>query len=309
MSTSAENGFKICVVMLTYNQKERTIEILSNLLSITDPSFEVLVWDNGSQDGTVAAVQDIFPGVIAHYHTENLGVAPGRNAAAELAIRTLNPTYLLFLDNDMIVEPNFVAALLKPFLEDENVGQTQAKLRFMDDRERLNDGGGCNINFMLGRTTPIGYGEIDRGQYDTVRECVACGGAMMVRAEIFQQLGGFDNSFGKLGPDDLDFSLRVAKAGYKVLFVPEAVAYHKVSHTYGGDFNEKYARLKANNWFIFMRRHATLPQRISFFLVGVPYIVTRVIIREGKKGNIKAIRGLFRGMVDYLRSFNPRRSM
>jgi GT2 family glycosyltransferase len=60
----------------------------------------------------------------------------------------------------------------------------------MHDRARLNDGGGARINYLLWRTTPVGYGELDRGQYDRVRECVSCGGAMMVRRDVFEELGG-----------------------------------------------------------------------------------------------------------------------
>lgn len=302
MSIHKPGTTNICVIMLAFNQRDRTLECLSNILSIDAPQFKVVVWDNGSQDNTVEAINDAFPQVVAHYHPENLGVAPGRNAAANFAIETLQPTHLLFLDNDMLVEPDFVSALFRPFTEDESVGQTQAKLRFMDDKQRLNDGGGCNINFILGRTTPVGFGEIDQGQYDTIKECVACGGAMMVRTDVFQELGGFDIDFGKLGPDDLDFSLRLSGAGYKALYIPQAVAYHKVSHTYGGDFNETYARLKARNWFIFLRRHASIPQMLGFFLIGVPYIAVHVVIREGKKGNFGAIRGLARGMFEYMRS-------
>jgi GT2 family glycosyltransferase len=296
-----DKNTKICVVMLTYNQMDRTLDVLSNLKTIQSPPFGILVWDNGSSDGTVDAVRLRFPDVFAHHHHENLGVAPGRNAAALLAIKTFSPTHLLFLDNDMFVEPEFVGALFQPFLEGEKVGQTQAKLRFMDDKQRLNDGGGCEITYWLGRTRPVGFGEIDEGQYDKQKECVACGGAMMVRSELFQELGGFDEAFGVLGPDDLDFSLRLNKAGYKALYIPEAVAYHKVSHTYGRDYHEKYARLKAYNWFIFMRRHASLPQRFAFYLVGAPYLLIRILIREAKKGNLTAMRGLVRGMFDFFR--------
>jgi GT2 family glycosyltransferase len=113
-------------------------------------------------------------------------------------------------------------------------------------------------------------------------------------------LGGFDEVFGVLGPDDLDFSLRLSKAGHKALYVPEAVAYHKVSHTYGKDYHEKYARLKAHNWFVFLRRHASLPQRLAFYFVGAPYLITRILIREGKKGNLAAMRGLVRGVFDFI---------
>ena len=304
-----EAEVRIAVIMLTFNQRKRTIECLSALLSSDELQFKVLVWDNGSQDGTVQAIEETFPEVVAQHHPENLGVAPGRNAAAAFAMNTLRPTHMLFLDNDMLVAPGFVSALFGPFAEGDGVGQTQAKLLFMDDRERLNDGGGCDINFVLGQTRPIGFGEIDQGQYDTVKECVACGGAMMVRTDLFRELGGFDSGFGKLGPDDLDFSLRLSKAGYKALYVPQAVAYHKVSHTYGGGFDENYARLKAQNWFIFLRRHATLPQIAGFFLIGMPFIALRAIIREGRRGNLGAVRGLARGMLDYVRSLPRRESI
>jgi GT2 family glycosyltransferase len=129
------NAIRIALVMLTFNQRDKTLECLANIMTIKEPPFAVVLWDNGSQDGTVEAVRRAFPQVVAHLHCENLGVAPGRNAAAEFAIERLNPTHLLFLDNDMLLEPNFVTALLQPFLEDPRVGQTQAKLRFMYDRE------------------------------------------------------------------------------------------------------------------------------------------------------------------------------
>jgi GT2 family glycosyltransferase len=229
-------------------------------------------------------------------------VASGRNAAAKLAVKRFKPSHLLFLDNDMLVEPGFVAALQRPFDADNRVGQTQAKLRLMDDRERLNDGGGARINFLLWQVTPVGYGEIDRGQYDTVQECISCGGAMMVRTDVFRQLGGFDNAFDPFGPEDLDFSLRLQKAGYSALYVPKAVAYHAVSHTFGKEYSETYARHKARHWFAFMRRHASPLQQLGFFLLGAPFLVVRTIIREGTRGNLQAFRGLARGMLDSLRS-------
>jgi len=208
----------------------------------------------------------------------------------------------LFLDNDMLVEPDFVGALLKPLTEDDRIGQTQAKLRFMHDREMLNDGGGAQINFLLWQIMPVGYGEIDRGQHDTVKKCIACGGAMMVRTDVFQQLGGFDTKFDPFGPEDLDFSLRLQKAGYSSLYVPQAIAYHAVSHTFGRGYSENYARHKSRHWFLFMRRHASLMQKLGFFFLGVPYLAVRMIIREGRKGNLGVFRGLVRGMLDFYKS-------
>jgi GT2 family glycosyltransferase len=294
----------IAVLILTLNQRDRTLQCLSSLLTLQELVFHVILWDNGSQDGTADAVREAFPNVLVHRSPSNLGVASGRNAAAELAIKTYNPTHLLFLDNDMLVEPGFVAQLFEPFAEDDRLGQTQAKLRFMNDRQRLNDGGGAKINFIFWRITPVGFGEIDRGQHDTRGPCVSCGGAMMVRADVFKQLNGFDPIFDPFGPEDLDFSLRLQKAGYRALYVPQAVAYHVVSHTFGQGYHEEYARHKVRRWFIFMHRHAALVERIGFFLVGAPYLLIQVIVREGRRGNLGALRGLFQGVLDLTRSFS-----
>jgi len=168
----------------------------------------------------------------------------------------------------------------------------------MNDKHRLNDGGGATIDFMLWRIKPVGFGELDRGQYDTPRQCICCGGAMMVRTDVFRELGGFDPVFDPFGPEDLDFSLRLRKAGYAALYIPKAVAYHAVSHTFGSGYTKDYAYHKVRHWHLFMRRHASLPQKIGFFLMGAPYLMFNVIVREGKRGNFNAMRGLANGILD-----------
>jgi len=303
MTSPQQTQARVVVIILSLNQREKTLQCLARLHEVADAQRQILVWDNGSNDGTVEAVRAAFPGVLLHYHPANLGVGSGRNAAARLAIETFRPTHLLFLDNDIMIDANFLEALLKPFQSDSRIGQTQAKLRFLDDRDRLNDAGGARIQFWLGRTRPVGYGEVDRGQYDTPRPCISCGGAMLVRTDVFQQLGGFDAAFDPFGPEDLDFSLRLQKAGYKALYVPQALGFHAVSHTFeGGSYSEKYARHKARHWFVFMRRHASPAQKLGFLLLGAPYLVVRMVIREGRKGNYGALRGVVRGMIDFLRS-------
>ena len=294
-----KNPIQVAVIILTHNQQDRTIKCLASLASANASDLHILLWDNGSSDGTTDAVKEAFPDVLVHANPSNLGVASGRNAAAELAIKTFNPIYLLFLDNDMLVEPGFVYALAAPFAESTKLGQTQAKLRFMHDRQRLNDGGGAQINFILWRITPVGFGEIDRGQYDTPKKCISCGGAMMVRTDVFQQLGGFDPVFDPFGPEDLDFSLRLQKAGYLALYVPGAVAYHRVSHTYGEGYTEDYVRHKSRHWLLFMHRHASFIQKAGFYLCGAPYLAARTFMREAARSNIKALRGIVRGMIDF----------
>jgi len=299
MTGRGRDDIRVAVIILTVNQKDKTLACLDSLMPTLPDCARVLVWDNGSKDGTAEAVHARFPDVAVEAHSRNLGVASGRNSGARLATSLFAPTHLLFLDNDMILTEGFVEGLLAPFLDNTRgrVGQTQAKLRFMNEPELLNDGGGCRIRFWLGTTSPVGYREIDHGQYDVIKPCISCGGAMMVRADIFEKLDGFDTLFDPFGPEDLDFSLRLQQAGYQALYAPQAVAYHEVSHTTGSDgYSEGYAEHRSRHWLTFLSRHASLWQKAAFYGVGVPYIAMRILVREGRKGNWGAFKGLLRGV-------------
>jgi GT2 family glycosyltransferase len=292
----------VAVIVLTVNQRENTLRLLQSFAEPDHLGIRILIWDNGSTDGTCSAVRAQFGEVDAHWHPTNLGVASGRNAAARMAIERYRPTFLLFLDNDMVLRPGFVHALAAPFAGTPVLGQTQAKLLFLREPHLINDGGGCRINFWLGRTMPAHFREPDRGQCDAPAPCVACGGAMMVRTGIFDQLGGFDTVFDPFGPEDLDFSLRLQKRGWQSLYVPSAVAYHEVSHTFeGGSYSTTYARSKARHWLRFMRRHASPMQKMGFALVGAPLIAARMALREGRRGNPGAIVGSIRGLFESLK--------
>ena len=120
---------------------------------------------------------------------------------------------------------------------------------------------------------------------------------MMVRTDVFEQLNGFDLRFGPFGPEDLDFSLRLQRSGYKAMYIPKAVGYHQVSHTFGKGYSEEYARHKLRHWLLFMRRHASIWQKIAFYLFGAPILAIQVFIREARRGNLSAIRGLIHGFL------------
>jgi len=154
---------------------------------------------------------------------------------------------------------------------------------------------------------PVGLGEVDRGQYDTVTPCVSCGGAMMVRAGLFQQLGGFDEIFSPFGPEDIDFSLRLQAAGHKAIYDPRAVALHKVSHTYEpGGYSAVYARSKARHWLRFLARHGSPVQKVGFFLIGAPRVAGKLVFSELLRGNPGAVIGSLRGMFEALRGSSDR---
>jgi GT2 family glycosyltransferase len=306
MNTELPRNSLIAVVMLTVNQQENTVRCLSSFAAVAAPEFDIVLWDNGSNDGTADYVREKFPTVLVHHSPKNLGAAGGRNAGAELAIETYQPEFLLFIDNDTVVTPGFLSALLEPFHDDDKLGQTSAKIKFLKDPERLNDAGGSNIQYWLGRTTPIGYNELDTGQYDKPTRCVAPTCCTLVRTSVFREISGFDTAFDPYGYEDLDLSLRIFEAEYYALYVPDAVIYHDPSQTFeSGQFTEKYAQHKARNWFLFMRRHAPAWKQLAFWIVGAPLILVRMLRSNDEIGFFRKLGGLLRGMFHVRR--NPQR--
>jgi GT2 family glycosyltransferase len=298
------SDYKVAVILLTMNQRDKTVRCLDSFRSVVDPPFKIVLWDNGSQDGTTDIVRMEYPDVLVHHHPQNAGCAMGRNEAVKIAISNFDPKYLLFLDNDMTVTPSFLEALLKPFGNHPRLAQTTAKIKDINNRDRLYGAGGNRIRFWLGDTAHVGYGEIDRGQYDKQKRCIPSTGCLLVKRHVFQQLGGFDCKFDPYGAEDLDFGFRVEKAGYYSLYVPSAVVFHESrrSRTFeGGQYTEKYAYVRARNWFLFMNRHASLMQKLGFYFVGGPYLLTILMIREAKNGNLNvALKGLVRGAWNFM---------
>jgi GT2 family glycosyltransferase len=294
----------LAVILLTMNQREKTLRCLDSIARVRRPTYPVLVWDNDSQDGTVEAVQAAYDWVFVHRHHENAGVASGRNMAANLAMQLCKPQFLFFMDNDMVVTAGCLEALVAPFEEQARLAQTTGKILDMDHPGRIYGAGGNRIRFWLGDTKHVGYGETDRGQYDKAQRCIPSGGCMLVRTDVFQQLAGFDPIFDPYGPEDLDFGLRVNNAGYHALYVPRAVVFHesKPGRTFeGGIYTERFATLRAQHWFIFMRRHATPWQRLGFLLIGVPCLLSTFLLRQARRGNLfPAVRGLMRGTLKYV---------
>jgi len=292
--TSRNPEPRVAVILLTVDQRDTTLRCLESLARVTTPSHRVWLWDNGSTDGTAEAVARAFPAVRVHRADRNLGVAAGRNAAAAWALgeEPLGEepaSHLLFLDNDMTVEPDFLRHLLAPFADDERLAQTTGKIRDLADPTRLYGAGGCRVRFWRGDTNHVGWGEVDRGQYDQPRECLPSGGCMLVPTGVFRELGGFDEIYSPYGPEDLDFGLRARARGWRARYVPGAVVYHasEPGRSFGGGAGAAaYTENRARQWLRFLHRHATPAQRAGFYLLGAPWLATRMLARAARRGRL-----------------------
>ena len=291
----------VAIIILSLNQREKTLRCLQSLVSIPNKDVKLILWDNGSADETIEVVRERYPDVYSHYCDQNLGVAGGRNKAAQLANDLYKPQFLLFIDNDMTVEPDFLTHLLAPFASESRLAQTTGKILDMANPKRIYGAGGCQIRFWLGDTNHKGYGEIDGGQYQNSHACICSGGCMLIRTDIFEAMDGFDKRFNPYGPEDLDMGLRIQKAGFYGLYIPEAVVYHE-SHpgrTFsGGSYSQQYAANRARQWLRFLKRHGKWWQKLAFYGAGGPYLLLKLIIREYRRDNLgPALKGISRGVL------------
>jgi GT2 family glycosyltransferase len=126
---------------------------------------------------------------------------------------------------------------------------------------------------------------------------------MMIRSEVFRDVGGFDLIFNPYGPEDLDFVFRVRKAGWRTRYVADSVIYHELlpSRTFEkGSYSEIYARNRVRHWLIFLGRHGSVLQKLVFWVFTAPLLLLRVVFRELLSGNSKGIAGLFKGGFSYI---------
>jgi len=231
---------KVSIIIINYNGKENTLACLKSLkkLQATSYKLQAIVVDNGSSDGSVAAVKEEFPQVEIVELKQNAGFTGGNNVGIKLAMNR-GADYILLLNNDTIASADFLSRLLAAAEKDSQVGITVPKIyfaagyEFHKDRYRKSErdkviwyaGGKIDWGNMYG--SHRGVDQVDTGQFNAPQETdFATGCCMVVKAEVFEKIGFLDDRLF-LYLEDLDFSLRAKQAGYKVVYVPQAHLWHK----------------------------------------------------------------------------------
>jgi GT2 family glycosyltransferase len=216
----------VSIVILNYNGKKFLSKCLDSVSKTNYPNFEVILVDNASTDGSAESeVKSLnLSNLKVIHNTRNLGFAEGNNIGA----RSANGDYVVFLNNDTVVDPEWLKELVSVMESDRNIGAAQSKL-IQFDRKTI-DSTGDFINF-YGRGWLRGYGEEDKGQYDQKTEIFSARGAgMIVRKQILNKIDYFDSTFFMVC-EDIDLCWRIRLNGYTVAFVPKSIIYHFGSGT------------------------------------------------------------------------------
>ena len=285
---------KVACIVLNYNGLDITVQAVRSLRSMDYPSFDILHVDNGSTDGSAAAVQAADPESILVRVEENQGPAGGLNLGMYAALEQ-DYDYLLFLNNDIEVEPNMLTEMVRVAESDPTIGCVGPKAYYYWERERIWSAGGI-VRFKQSVTRERGDGEIDRGQYDRDDEVdYATGCALMMKRSAVEAVGYWDPAY-RFAAEDADLCMRARRAGFRSFFAHKAVLYHMVAYT-GGAYVAKRTFHTGRGGAIFTRRYGTPWQKATF--LGISTVaLPAAFLRELPKRNHGAAVAKARGIVD-----------
>ncbi len=293
-STRQDGRPAVSVVVLSHNGREMLLQCLRSVEASDYRPLSIVVVDNGSTDGTAEAVSTLHPAVLLVSVGCNSGVSGGRNAGIRYVEERLKPEFVLFLDNDTQIEPDTIRELAEAAGDDPGIGIAAPKAFRRKGDLRLLSAGGMSFNPCTGMLRDVATGEVDGGRCEMARDVQAGPGfALFVRTSVYREIGLFDETFNPYGWEDVDFSLRAGKAGFRVVYAPKAVVYHAGGRAGRGTILH-YERHKARNMFYFVRRHTTMPQWICFLCI-FPVLAAARVFREFMNGNWRVVLEWMRG--------------
>jgi len=237
---------KVSVIILNWNGKKFLQECLDSLAVQTYRDFETILVDNGSTDGSPEHVRQSYPWVRLVTLQENTGFAGGNNRG----LAESGGEFIVTLNNDTRVVPEFLAELVEPALADPRIGMVAAKIRNYYLPERI-DAAGLKIGGN-GLGYNIGVGETDAGQYDGAAVFGPCGGAALYRRSMLDEVGFFDPDFFAYY-EDFDLAWRGRLAGWGCAAAPRAVVYHVHSATSGEWSSFKVYQTHRNKWYVVIK--------------------------------------------------------
>lgn len=302
---------KVFIVVLNWNGLSDTLDCLNSVRKVHVSGYQLntVVVDNASTDGSVEQLkrntQDKKFTLLVN--EINLGFVGGNNIGIKYALKH-GADFVMILNNDTIVDKDLIISFIKAAKLHNEVGIFSPKIyfakgfEFHKKRYSPNELGkviwyaGGKIDWGNVYGGNMGVDEVDKGQFDQETEIdFATGACMFVRAEVFKKIGGFDEKyFAYL--EDADLSLRARRSGYKILFVPTAVLWHKVSQSsgIGSDLNDYFI---TRNRLTFGMKYAPIRSKLAlikesllFAQIGRPWQIkgaTDFYLRKFGKGSWK----------------------
>jgi len=287
----------LTVVVLSWNGLVLTRDTLRSLEACAVPEswrLRVLVVDNASSDGSPHMVRDEFPGVELLALAENRRFAGGNNEGLRRALDA-GADAVMLLNNDVVADPKMIAKLLAALDEQPDAGAAAPLIYFAPPSDRIWYGGG-RCRPWLAHSSHRGLRDRDRGQYRSIEDTgYLTGCCLLATAEAWKKVGLLDERYF-IYAEDADWSLRARAAGFRLLFVPTARLWHRVSASSanaagGSSMNawKVYQRLRAN--VTLWARHAHGMARLTWLpaLLAQQAVYTAYLLARGQAAAALAV--------------------
>src|SRR5689334_19308388 len=227
----------ISVIIVNWNRRDLLRACLESLRKQRDAEFEVIVVDNGSTDASADLAESF--GALVIRNGQNRGFCAANNQGIAAARGDL----IALLNNDAEAEPGWLAALAGAF-SSADVGMAASKILVYEEPTRIDKAG--HLIYPDGQNRGRGTGAVDRGQFDSVEECLWPDGcAAMYRKSMLDEIGGFDEDFFAYA-DDAELGLRARIAGWRCVYAPRAVVRHHRGATLGKDSGRRLELIERN---------------------------------------------------------------
>ena len=264
MKGDARAAPQVSVILVNWNGLEDTSECLDSLALVTYPNFSIVVVDNGSRRDEAQALRQSYPRVTVLTTERNLGFTGGNNIGIKYAL-THGAEYILCLNNDTVVAPDFLGLLVQALEDQPNAGIATAAIYYHDQPDRLS-ALGCWVD--LSQAAPVGHIDDTTGHdvdlTDITEVAAVDGCVLMMRRTVAEATGGFDDRFFAY-VEDADLCLRARRAGWRCLAVPASHVWHKIGSTTGGEFSPTATHYYMRNSCRLVRRHGNRQERAQVY--------------------------------------------
>jgi len=308
-----------------------TLECMESIYKINYHNYHIIIVDNGSRNSSVSKILEAIRGkaqivsfskqeieegkhdqeiinklqltksIVLIRMDKNYGFAEGNNIAIKFALRIFRPKYVLLLNNDVVVDENFLTELVKHMESDQKIGITGPKIyyyNFYGRRDVINFAGE-DLIIWKGQGIRYGFNEIDKGQHDLIRNVDKIDGAcMLIRSDVFRTIGLFDPDYFAYW-EETDFCYRASKKGYGIVYVPTAKVWHKVASSLGGILSPIRVVYLTRNMILFVKKNAEPYEKIKFmfyFFFFKIWIDSITYLIHSRKAFIYFIKGIKAGL-------------
>ena len=225
---------RLSVIIPHWNAKEHLPACLDSLRAQRGAECEIIIVDNASEDGSQAFIKENYPEVRLIELAENQGFA----GACNIGMGAAGSDVVALLNNDTEVHSGWAQAIINGFAQYPDAGMIASRMMLFDKRDHFHTTG--DFYRVDGQPGNRGVWQQDRGQYDQADYVFsACGGAAAYRCAMLDEIGMLDEDFFFSG-EDVDLGWRAQLAGYRCVYIPDAIVYHKVSATGGGVTSSYY---------------------------------------------------------------------